>query len=293
MELGFLNSCLMEWPPERVVGYAASAGFSAIELHGGPRYRAVAWRDVAGGQREAVDAVRGPLERYGIRCSGIMYGALPLLSSDSSERQEASEYLRMLLRAAHQLGVPVVSTFAGRALELDLSGNVDRFKEVFSPLVEEAEKLNISVALENCAMTQGFQPPTNIAYAPVIWAELFDAIPSASLCLNFDPSHLQWMGADVVNAVRIFGKRICHVQAKDAEVLPSRLAETTYFADGWWRYRLPGYGQVPWRQMFSALREVGYEGVISIEHEDPVWSGTEEKVLDGLDRAAKFLCPLL
>lgn len=293
MQLGFLNACLMDWAPERVVAYAADAGFGAIELHGGPRYTAVNWADIAGGQREAVEAVRGPLEKYGVRCSEIMYGALPFLSPDVREREYAEEYLRVLLRAAHQLEIPIVSTFAGRALDVDLKGNVDRFREVFTPLVEEAERLEVTIALENCAMTHGFLPPTNIAYAPVIWTELFSAVPSERLGLNFDPSHLQWMGADVVGAVRAFGDRIFHVQAKDAEVLPGRLAETTYFADGWWRYRLPGYGQVPWRAVLSALREVGYDGVISIEHEDPVWTGTEEKVVDGLERAAAFLRPLL
>jgi sugar phosphate isomerase/epimerase len=222
-----------------------------------------------------------------------MYGRLPYLDGDPQVRSEAAGYLTMLIRAAANLDVAIVSTFAGRAIELDLGDNIKLFKEVFSPIVELAERTGVTIALENCAMTNGFAPATNIAYAPSIWVELFKAVPSAHLGLNFDPSHLQWMGADVVRAVEAFGDRIVHFQAKDAEVLRERLAETTILADGWWRYRLPGYGEVPWSRVFSALRSIGYDGAVSIEHEDPVFSDSEGQIVDGLRRAAEFLRPFL
>ncbi len=293
MKLGFLNACLMDWSPEKLARFAAEHGFDAVELHGGPRYTAVSWPDIASGDAKAIASIRQPLEDHGIVCSGIMYGALPFLHPDPSQREYAVNYVTMLLRAAARLGVGVVSTFAGRSLEHDVSGNVAFFKGVFAPIVEEAEKLQVVIALENCAMTHGFAPATNIAYSPAIWAELFEAIPSRHLGLNFDPSHLQWMGGDVVRAAASFGDRIVHVQAKDAEVLTDRLAVTTILGDGWWRYRIPGYGEVPWGRLFSALREAGYGGVISIEHEDPVWTGSDDRVIDGLVRSGQFLRPFL
>jgi sugar phosphate isomerase/epimerase len=62
---------------------------------------------------------------------------------------------------------------------------------------------------------------------------------------------------------------------------------------GWWRYRVPGLGQVDWVRLIDALYEGGFDGVLSVEHEDPVWGGTEAKVQVGLEIAERTLRPLL
>ncbi|MCX7772871.1 MAG: TIM barrel protein, partial [Clostridia bacterium] len=51
---------------------------------------------------------------------------------------------------------------------------------------------------------------------------------------------------------------------------------------GYWRFRMPGLGQVDWKKFIQALKNIGYNGVISTEHEDPLYEGTEEKVKEGL-----------
>ena len=51
---------------------------------------------------------------------------------------------------------------------------------------------------------------------------------------------------------------------------------------GWWRYRIPGLGQVDFPRYVDALYEGGFDGVLSVEHEDPVWGGTPELVEAGL-----------
>jgi sugar phosphate isomerase/epimerase len=63
--------------------------------------------------------------------------------------------------------------------------------------------------------------------------------------------------------------------------------------EGWWRYRVPGLGQVDWSGVVDALYEGGFTGVLSVEHEDPVWGGTEEKVKQGLRIAHRTLSPLI
>lgn len=62
---------------------------------------------------------------------------------------------------------------------------------------------------------------------------------------------------------------------------------------GWWRYRVPGLGDVDWRTVINALYEGGYDGVVAVAHEDPVWSGSEERVSRGLEVARRTLAPLL
>ncbi len=286
MKLGFLNACLMDWEPERVVRFASENGFQAVEFHGGPRYQKVSWDAIANNE---VDVVREPLTQYNIECPAIMYGALPYLSENGDEQEYARNYLTTLLRAAHNLGVPVVSTFAGRRLGSNWSENINVFADVFSPLAKIAEDLEVRIAFENCPMTHGFTPATNIAYAPRVWDMMFEAVPSKALGLNLDPSHLVWLGIDPLTVIRKYHKQIFHVHAKDAEVFADRLAVESILGEAWWRYRLPGYGSVPWMKVISTLQEYGYPGVLSIEHEDPVWSGTEDKVVEGLLRTRDYL----
>jgi sugar phosphate isomerase/epimerase len=112
-----------------------------------------------------------------------------------------------------------------------------------------------------------------------------------------------WMGVDPVSALRPYVDRIPHAQAKDIQLFPERRnrygwpGKAVDRADpwdvGWWRYRVPGRGQVDWPGVVDALYEGGFEGVLSVEHEDPVWGGTEERVKIGLEIAYRELRPLI
>ncbi|HTH85456.1 MAG TPA: sugar phosphate isomerase/epimerase, partial [Mycobacterium sp.] len=62
---------------------------------------------------------------------------------------------------------------------------------------------------------------------------------------------------------------------------------------GWWRYRVPGLGEVDWRRLVDALYEGGFDGVLSVEHEDPIWGGTEDRIELGLQIAHRTLRPLI
>ena len=101
---------------------------------------------------------------------------------------------------------------------------------------------------------------------------------SIGLYLNYHPSHLMWMGIDPVEAVKPYIGRIPHAQAKDIELIlrardrfgwPGKAVDRGNPWDvGWWRYRVPGRGQVDWPRLVDALYEGGFEGVLSVEHED-------------------------
>jgi sugar phosphate isomerase/epimerase len=74
------------------------------------------------------------------------------------------------------------------------------------------------------------------------------------------------------------------VDAKDTEILYARLWRQGILGSGWWRYRLPGLGSLDWAAIISALREVGYDDILAIENEDPVYPG-----FDGVIWAASYL----
>jgi sugar phosphate isomerase/epimerase len=95
---------------------------------------------------------------------------------------------------------------------------------------------------------------------------------------NYDPSHLMWMGADPIAAIDALGDAIFHVHAKDTRLEPDRVAlasriETTPNdrpQDRSWNYVTLGHGhdEAFWAEFCRALRRVGYDDVLSIEHED-------------------------
>ena len=87
-------------------------------------------------------------------------------------------------------------------------------------MVATAGRLGVKIGLENCPMTHGLEPITNIAYAPAVWDLLFEAAPSRDLGLTLDPSHLAWLGIDRAMGVQ---EKIIHVHAKDTEIFPNRL----------------------------------------------------------------------
>ena len=119
-----------------------------------------------------------------------------------------------------------------------------------------------------------------------------------TLGANFDPSHLFWQGIDPVRAIRQLGDAIYFFHAKDTALDEQNVAvngvlDSKHFSDvknRSWVFRTIGYGHDAkvWKDMMSALRIVGYDGPISIEHEDGLMSGEE-----GLSKAIKFLQDVL
>ncbi|MCP8969778.1 sugar phosphate isomerase/epimerase family protein [Ectobacillus ponti] len=117
-----------------------------------------------------------------------------------------------------------------------------------------------------------------------------------SIGANFDPSHLIWQGIDPVEAIKELGKEgaIFHFHAKDtyldkANISRNGMLDTKHYSDilnRSWTFRSVGYGQDKkrWKDMVSALRAVGYDYVISIEHEDMLAS-----VDEGLGKAISLL----
>jgi sugar phosphate isomerase/epimerase len=221
------------------------------------------------------------------------------LHPDTQERKAINEHVLACIDVAALLGCETVGTFVGRDPSKTVKENLAEAEEVFKPIVDHAGTKNVKIIIENCVM-EGWHPdgyPGNLAYSPELWEWMF----GIGLYLNYDPSHLVWMGIDPVAALRPYVDRIPHAQAKDIELSaerrnrygwPGKAVERDDAWDvGWWRYRVPGLGQVDWVRLIDAMYEEGFDGVLSVEHEDPVWGGTEEKVKTGLEVAYQTLRP--
>lgn len=304
MKLGFFTACLPQADLADIAAWAAKEGFAALEVAAWPRRADRPWSaghlDPVDLAPERAEALTGLFGELGLTLSSVAFYDNNL-HPDPDERAAVARHVHACIDAAAQLGCPTVGTFVGRDPGKSVVDNLAEAERVFAPLVEHAGEQGVKLVVENCVM-EGWHPdgyPGNLAYSPELWEWMF----SIGLYLNYDPSHLLWMGMDPVAALRPYVDRVAHVQAKDIELFEDRRTRYGWpgptrerkqpWDVGWWRYRVPGQGQVDWRAVVDTLYEGGYDGVVSIEHEDPVWTGTEDRVRAGLELGRRTLEPLL
>lgn len=215
---------------------------------------------------------------------------------------------RNAIRLAEKLGIEIVTGFSGCpgdhegakypnwvtcAWPTDFLEILKwQWEEKLVPYWEEEAKFAADHGVNKIAfeMHPGFS-----VYNPYTLMKLRDAV-GPSIGANFDPSHLFWQGIDPVKAIRYLGERdaIFHFHAKDTAIdtwnAPVNgnldIVPYTEMAKRSWLFRTVGYGhgyQV-WKDMVSALKLVGYDYVLSIEHEDALTS-----IDEGLGKAVEFL----
>ncbi len=112
---------------------------------------------------------------------------------------------------------------------------------------------------------------------------------------NLDPANIILQAIDPVIFVQELGDYIFHVHAKDGEIVEHNVRRSGIQPTGKWnridrgfRFRIPGWGSVPWRRLLTELRLVDYDYVLSYEHEDVVMSRE-----DGMEKTIDFLKPLI
>lgn len=115
---------------------------------------------------------------------------------------------------------------------------------------------------------------------------------------NFDPSHLFWQGMDPIASLRALKGAVFHVHAKDTGISDINTAvngvlDTKHYGGELgrsWIFRTVGYGHGWdfWTDFVSTLRMIGYDGALSIEHEDSLMS-----TMEGFRKAAEFLKAVL
>jgi len=304
VKLGFLTACLPDMSLDEIAKFAAEVGYEALEIAAWPAiddrpFTATHVRADALTAAE-VDRVRGCMDGNGLSISSIAYYGNNL-HPDPDERRATHEHLARCIDAAAALSSPTVGTFVGRHPGRTVAENLRDAEDVFPPLVERAQARGVKLVIENCVM-EGWHPDGyrgNLAYSPELWEWMF----SLGLHLNFDPSHLLWLGIDPVTAVLPYVDHVAHAQAKDIQLFADRRHRYGFFGKaitredpwdtGWWRYRVPGLGEVDWPRLIDTLYEGGFDGTLSVEHEDPVWGGDTGRVETGLRIAYRTLRPLL
>jgi sugar phosphate isomerase/epimerase len=308
VKLGVFTVLFADLPFEAMLDRVSSLGLDAVELGTG-NYPGNAHCDPdallgdAGKQRE----FQGAIEERGLTISALSCHGNPL-HPDESFARASHETWRKTARLAVELGVDVVVCFSGcpgdgptatRPNWVTCAWPPDyvellewQWNECAVPYWTEEARFARETGLTKIALEAH---PGFLVYNPETALRLREAA-GAEIGVNFDPSHFVWQGIDPLEAVRVLGRAgaIFHVHAKDvyldrANISRNGVLDTKHygrFDERSWSFRSVGYGQDEkfWRDFLSALRMVGYDGVLSIEHEDGLAS-----VSEGIEKAITVL----
>ena len=303
MKLGLLTAALPGMTLQEVARWAADSGYQMLEIACWPasagkarRYAGVTHIDVDTLDAAGAKEIRSMLDGLGLDISSLAYYPNPL-HPDPAHRETVVAHLKRVIDAAQLLEVPIVGSFVGADQTKSAHENMEHFPGVWVPIVRYAAERGIKIAIENCPMLWHDTWPggQNVAYSPAIWKQMFEAIPDDNFGLNMDPSHLIWQFIDEVRVIRDFKDRIFHVHAKDMEIDRELLYQGGVLTAGvgWAIPRLPGLGEVRWGPFMSALYAVGYDYVVSVEHEDRAFEATEDLVKRGFYLTRDVLKPFI
>jgi sugar phosphate isomerase/epimerase len=300
LELGLVSAILAEHTFEQAVDFVADNGFKCIEIMCWPsgnadarRYAGVTHIDVENLTTEKVAYIQNYVQQKGIYISGLGYYPNPL-DPNTQQAQFYVEHIKKIIRAAAQLEIPVVNTFIGRDPSKNIAYNLDKYQETWPEIVLLAESLGVKIGIENCPMffTDDEWPGgKNLATTPAIWDKMFNIIPSATLGLNYDPSHLLWQQMDYTRPIYDYKERLHHIHLKDAKVYQEKLNRVGIMANPleYHSPKLPGLGDINWGKFFSALNDVRYRGPVVIEVEDKAYEGSTADVEKAILTARNYL----
>lgn len=311
MKLGVFTPLYGNLPLEEALDKIAARGVEAVEIGCGgyPGNTHCNPQELLADDSK-LQAFKEAIESRNLMISALSCHGNPLHPQADIAKSFHDDFMATLDLAA-KLEVPVVNGFSGcpgdhegaKYPNWPVAPWPNDYREVFEwqwsekviPYWKEVGKYaadrGIKIALE---LHGGFS-----VHTPATLLKLRDAVGDV-IGANLDPSHMWWQGIDPVQAIRILGRAgaLHHFHAKDTTIDPvnvnmygvTDMQPYTNMLDRAWQFRTVGYGHdaKTWADIISELRLVGYDYVISIEHEDGLMS-----VDEGFTKAVQALQPIL
>jgi len=210
--------------------------------------------------------MRAMVQKSGLFCS-VLGVTANHIDPDPAKRKAVNDHVAGVIETAGKLGVPFVGTMSGKDPAKDLAATVDEIRRVYEeryfPL---CEKYKVRIVWEP------WPEGPNVATGPMGYEALFKAFGSSPhVGIQFDPSHFVRQFMDPFQIARDWIDHIYDVHLKDTEIRYHVLQRSGINPPApatWWRYRIPGQGQIDWPKFFTILMDKGYSGAMNIEHED-------------------------
>lgn len=235
---------------------------------------------------EEVSQLQEQMSRTGITISSLGAMSRKMLGPDLKQSLVDQEKAKQQIKLAGRLGVPLVSQFAGNDPSKSFDENIELFSKVFTPLVKLAEENGVKVVIENCPLIE--EPSfavQNFAYSPAAWDAMFAAIPSPALGLEFDTAHLAMLGIDIQRCLKQYKDKIYHVHIKDCRIVAEHVYQYGRIGSKFYEYEIPGMGDIDYRLFVSTLREIGYEGDVTLD--------LRPTTFDAIERGIAYMKPIL
>ena len=291
---------------EEALAYLSSLGVDSLEIGAGG-YPGKAHLDPKEylADPAKIDALKALLKKYNLKLSAVACHGNPVHPNKAVAKQFHEEFVDAM-KVAVALGVDTIIGFSGCPGDCAESKKPNwvtcawppeyleildwQWIEVIIPYWKETAKLAEEIGIKKIAfeMHPGF-----CVYNPATLLRLREAV-GPIIGANVDPSHLFWQGMDPCEAIKMLKGAIYHFHAKDTKIAaanPARIGvlDTQDYGDilnRTWVFRTVGYGHdaQTWNNIISTLKAVGYDGAISIEHEDALMSPKE-----GLEKAIALL----
>lgn len=307
MKLGFVSDSLGGMAFEQMLDTAVRLGLSGVEVNTGgwstaPHFNLAAMKQSADARR----AFRKAFDSRGLEIISLNANGNPLHPTDHAQ----AACLEDTIRIAGEMGIRTVCTMSG----LPAGSAEDKmpnwvvsswppetqeilryqWEEKLLPFWQRSASLAQEHGVERIALElHGNQCVYNVPSLLRLRAAVGDVIGA-----NLDPSHLFWMGADPLAAAVALGAALHHVHAKDTMLNAPVQATTSLLENGSlmdvparsWSYVTLGFGHGEewWRQFCYRLRMAGYDGWLSIEHEDVMLNS-----LEGLEKSVTLLRGLM
>ena len=283
-----------------------SLGVEAVEIGaGGYPGKAHCNPEVLLADEKKLAEFKATIDKYGIEVAALATHG-NCVHPDKAIAKSFEDDFRNTVLLAEKIGVDTIITFSGCPGDHegakypnwvtcpwpdDFLKVLDyQWNEVLIPYWKEVVKFANAHGVTKIALEMH---PGFCVYNPETLLKLRKAVGD-TIGANFDPSHLVWQGMDPVAAIRELEGAIYHFHAKDTKIdeyntAKNGVLDTKHYGDEIhrsWVFRTVGYGHDAqyWKDMASNLRLVGYDKVMSIEHEDSLMS-----IDEGLEKAVAFL----
>jgi sugar phosphate isomerase/epimerase len=309
VKLGLITTGILQHGFEQGLDVAHALGLDTIELGcGGFHPKTYADPATLLADADALARWRAAIESRGLAISALAIHGAPL----APDPVEAALYAREFdeaCRLAERLEVDRLTLLAGLPEGAEGDSTPCWVVTPFPPYNVAAhawqwERRLLPYWREKAAVAEAHgcrlcfeMSPSDMVFNPASLLRLRDEIGPVIGC-NFDPSHLFWQQIDPLEAIHVLGPAIYHVHAKDTrsserEVRLNGVLDPKPHAERAtrsWLFRTVGYGHGAsfWCDFVSALRMIGYDDVISIEHEDDLIEADE-----GLSKATALLRAVL
>ncbi len=278
--LGIQNGPLGGLSIEEQFKAAAKLGAKTLELYSQPGTNV--WKNK--------DKIKTLVGETGVKV-GALFSSGSLVGRDQKAKQER-DHAKAVIEFCQSSDIPLMTCNMGSDASVagDWREDIQAFyqqmeavDETFLPLGDFAKSHGVKISIENCP-----HGGKNLWSTPRSILEICENLLDESTPVGFeyDPSHFGWQFVDYYAFAEKMARmgRIYSVHAKDIVVWKDKLLPYGFYLnpDRWWRFTVPGKGEVDWKKFFKAITPALRSDIpVFVEHEDGEYMGG--KVMEGFE----------